>query len=123
LRGIDALKIAMRGEEKRRPDRRAAGARPSYPAEHVERTPAFDYFNEVLTELKTELRLVPIPLTAAIIAIAIPAAIRPYSMAVAPDSFVRNVKSMFFMDSASHVTFQQEPASFGQAPVLLTKNS
>jgi hypothetical protein len=85
--------------------------------------PAFDYFNEVLTELKTELRLVPIPLTAAIIAIAIPAAIRPYSMAVAPDSFVRNVKSMFFMDSASHVTFQQEPASFGQAPVLLTKNS
>jgi hypothetical protein len=77
----------------------------------------------VLTELKTELRLVPIPLTAAIIAIAIPAAIRPYSMAVAPDSFVRNLKSMSFMDSASHVTFQFEPVSFGQEAVVLMKTT
>jgi hypothetical protein len=37
------------------------------------RTPwLFDYFNEVLTEPKTELTAVPTPFTAAMIAIAIP---------------------------------------------------
>jgi hypothetical protein len=34
--------------------------------------------------------LLPTPLTAAMIATEIPAAIKPYSMAVAPDSFFRN---------------------------------
>ena len=42
------------------------------------------YFSEVLTEVNTLFRLEPRPLTAAMIASAIPAAIRPYSMAVAP---------------------------------------
>jgi hypothetical protein len=57
----------------------------------------FDYFNEVLTEVKTELTPVPTPFTAAMIAIAIPTAIRPYSMAVAPDSFLKNVESIAFI--------------------------
>ena len=62
------------------------------------RTPwLFDYFNEVLTEPKTELTLVPRPFTAAMIAIAIPAAMRPYSIAVAPDSSLKNVESIAFM--------------------------
>jgi len=62
------------------------------------RTPwLFDYFNEELTEVKTELTPVPIPFTAAMIAIAIPTAIRPYSMAVAPDSSLKNVESIAFM--------------------------
>ena len=43
------------------------------------------YFSELLTDVKVLLRLVPRPLTAAMIASAIPAAIRPYSIAVAPD--------------------------------------
>ena len=43
------------------------------------------YFNEPLMLLNSVLRLVPTPLTAVMIAIAIPAAIRPYSIAVAPD--------------------------------------
>jgi hypothetical protein len=43
------------------------------------------YFNEVLTDENTVLRLLPRPFTAAMIASAIPAAIRPYSIAVAPD--------------------------------------
>ena len=42
------------------------------------------YFSEVLIEVNCVLRLVPRPLTAAIMASAMPAAIRPYSMAVAP---------------------------------------
>lgn len=44
------------------------------------------YFNEVLIVVNDVLRLVPTPLTAVIIAIAIPVAIRPYSIAVAPES-------------------------------------
>ena len=44
------------------------------------------YFSEVLTEVNTVFRLVPSPLTAAMIASAMPAAIRPYSIAVAPAS-------------------------------------
>ncbi|SHH79139.1 hypothetical protein SAMN05443248_6195 [Bradyrhizobium erythrophlei] len=43
------------------------------------------YFNELLIEVNWLLRLLPRPFTTAIIASAIPAAIRPYSIAVAPD--------------------------------------
>ena len=43
------------------------------------------YFNEVLIESNLVLRLLPNPLTTATIAIEIPAAIKPYSIAVAPD--------------------------------------
>jgi hypothetical protein len=77
----------------------------------------FDYFNEVLTEVMTELIPVPMPFTAAMIAIAIPAAISPYSMAVAPDSFFKNIESIAFMG------FLPRFASTGTAvqflPVLL----
>lgn len=43
------------------------------------------HFNEELIELKLVLRVEPRPFTAAMMASAIPAAIRPYSIAVAPD--------------------------------------
>ena len=49
-----------------------------------------NYFSEVLMASKFELSLLPRPFTAVMIAIAIPAAIRPYSMAVAPDSSLKN---------------------------------
>src|SRR5665213_2918831 len=45
-----------------------------------------DYFSEELIEVNLVFRLLPRPFTVAIIASAMPAAIRPYSMAVAPDS-------------------------------------
>jgi hypothetical protein len=48
------------------------------------------YFNELFTDVNTPFRFVPRPLTAAIIASAMPAAIKPYSIAVAPVSSVRN---------------------------------
>jgi hypothetical protein len=49
-----------------------------------------NYFSELLIATKFELILPPRPFTAAMIATAIPAAIRPYSMAVAPDSSLKN---------------------------------
>jgi hypothetical protein len=50
------------------------------------------YFSEVLIEVKLVLRVVPMPLTAATITMLRPAAIRQYSMAVAPDSSLRNLE-------------------------------
>jgi hypothetical protein len=48
------------------------------------------YFNAVETVVKVVFKLTPRPFTVAIIAMEIPAAIRPYSMAVAPSSFQKN---------------------------------
>src|SRR6516165_7654590 len=52
------------------------------------------YFSEVLMASNLLLRFVPTPFTTAMIARAIPAAIRPYSMAVAPDSSVKNLRKI-----------------------------
>src|SRR5258706_11197388 len=53
------------------------------------------YFSDVLIAPNLVLRLPPMPLTAPMIASEIPAAIRPYSMAVAPDSsFRKRTKSL-----------------------------
>jgi hypothetical protein len=58
-------------------------------------TEVYDYFSEVLMAPNLVLRLPPIPLTAPMIASEMPAAIRPYSMAVAPDSsFRKRAKSL-----------------------------
>src|ERR1700727_1714776 len=48
------------------------------------------YFSELLIDVNLVFRLVPRPLTTAMIASAMPAAIRPYSIAVAPLSSLRN---------------------------------
>jgi hypothetical protein len=56
-----------------------------------------NYFSEVLIVLKFALSWVPTPCTAVMIAIAIPAAISPYSIAVAPDSSLINLKISVFM--------------------------
>ena len=53
------------------------------------------YFNDVLIEENLELSFTPIPFTTAIMASAIPAAIKPYSIAVAPDSSARNLRTIF----------------------------
>ena len=47
------------------------------------------YFNEVLIEENLVLSFTPMPFTTAMMASEIPAAINPYSMAVAPDSSAR----------------------------------
>ncbi len=53
------------------------------------------YFKEVLIDVNLVLSLVPSPFTTAMMASEIPAAIRPYSMAVAPDSSARNALIVF----------------------------
>ena len=49
-----------------------------------------NYFKEVLIDVNLSFREVPRPFTTVMIARAIPAAIRPYSIAVAPDSSNQN---------------------------------
>jgi hypothetical protein len=89
------------------------------------RTPGlFDYFNEVLTEVKVELSPVPIPFTVAMIAIAIPTAMRPYSMAVAPDSSLKNVESIAFMWcclawTSTGTDFQSRQYFYGRKPKVV----
>jgi hypothetical protein len=56
-----------------------------------------DYFSELLTDVNTPLRLVPRPFTAAMIASEIPAAISPYSMAVAAVSSRQKRKTNAFI--------------------------
>jgi hypothetical protein len=53
------------------------------------------YFSAVLTVPKVVVRFVPIPLTTVIMTTAIPAAIRPYSIAVAPDVSRRKLNKVF----------------------------
>jgi len=53
------------------------------------------YLSWVEMLLNLVLRLVPIELTVAMITTEIPAAINPYSIAVAPDSSLRNAKTRY----------------------------
>jgi len=53
------------------------------------------YFSAVETVVKVVLRLDPRVTTTVTMAIEMPAAISPYSMAVAPDSSVRKFLNMF----------------------------
>jgi hypothetical protein len=71
------------------------------------------YFSELLTELNMVFRLLPRPLTAARIAIEMPAAIRPYSIAVAPDSSDKNFKRQYFKPTSWGCVV--EPSKFTDA--------
>jgi len=76
------------------------------------RTPAIFaiYFSEVLTVLNVPLNAVPRPLTAAMMAMAMPVAIRPYSIAVAPDSFFRKLAISFFIVTLPRFLISAEPS-------------
>ena len=69
---------------------------------------ALVHFRELLTDVNTPLRLVPRPFTAAMIAIEIPAAMSPYSMAVAPVSSRQSRKTKFFIVLPSNVFAETE---------------
>lgn len=62
-----------------------SGFRPFDPSQ-VKEESAVLYLSELLIVVYVPFRVVPKPFTAAMIASAMPAAIRPYSIAVAPDS-------------------------------------
>src|SRR5438445_12517088 len=57
------------------------------------------YLSAVETEVKVVFNLEPSPCTTAIIATEMPAAMRPYSMAVAPDSSLAKRRSVFMCNS------------------------
>jgi hypothetical protein len=59
------------------------------------------YFRELLIDVNSVLRLVPRPLTTAMMASAMPAAIRPYSIAVAPDSSDKKLNNIRFNTASS----------------------
>lgn len=58
-----------------------------------------NYFKELLIEPNLSFMVVPRLFTTVMIASAIPAAIRPYSIAVAPDSSDQNFETMRFKTS------------------------
>src|SRR6516165_10818823 len=62
------------------------------------------YFRELLIESNLLLRLVPRPLTTAMIANEMPAAINPYSMAVAPLWSRQNLKTKLFIVSCPQLS-------------------
>jgi hypothetical protein len=74
----------------------AVGDRVSFLEGQPSRDPPRDaarYFNELLMEVNLVFSLVPRPSTMLMIASEMPAAIKPYSMAVAPVSSLKNFKS------------------------------
>jgi hypothetical protein len=79
----------------------------------------FDYFRELLTVVILVLIAVPTPFTAPMIAIAMPAAINAYSMAVAADSSLKNAESTTLMTlrpASSHIWNQGNPSLHDQEP-------
>jgi hypothetical protein len=54
------------------------------------------YFREVFIEVNFAFKLVPIPLTAARMTMEIPAAMSPYSIAVAPESSAKKFEKICF---------------------------
>src|SRR5215510_6419421 len=67
------------------------------------------YLTDDATVLNVPLRLVPTAVTAVMMTTAISAAIRPYSMAVAPDSSRKNIARRFM--THSRCKWRREPVS------------
>jgi hypothetical protein len=72
------------------------------------RTARSHYLSELLIEVNFVLSLVPSPFTTVMIARAIPAAINPYSIAVAPDSSIQNFRMCVFIPQPNTTGFKIE---------------
>jgi hypothetical protein len=79
------------------------------------------YFNELLIDVNWLFRLVPRPLTTAMIASAIPAAIKPYSIAVAPDSSDKNFKKLRFTCASVGLGYWFHPVNLPRRDLKLRK--
>jgi len=73
-----------------------------------------DYFSWLEMLVNVALRLVPRVLTATMIATEMPAAIRPYSMAVAPLSSFRKCRTNFLIERAFIMKTYNGRADIGQ---------
>jgi hypothetical protein len=65
------------------------------------------YRSDELIESNLPLNVEPSPFTAAMMVSAIPAAIKPYSIAVAPESSRKNITTIAFIVSASFFPFSE----------------
>jgi hypothetical protein len=77
-----------------------------------------NYFKEVLTELNLSFKVVPSPFTAVMIASAIPAAIRAYSIPVGPDSSDQSLDNMLLtsrLHSIPKCVVVPKPGTLGNA--------
>jgi hypothetical protein len=79
----------------------------------------YRYFNESLIEVNLVFSFGPRPFTTAMIANAIPAAINPYSIAVAPDWSAQNLRANVTMRGRRRRS-DQEAVSAPQLPVIAT---
>jgi hypothetical protein len=81
------------------------------------------HFKELLIEVNFVFSLLPRPFMMVMIASAIPAAINPYSTAVAPLSSAQNFSSKFFMDrrlpSLGKLSTQATRVSFSNAEIAV----
>ena len=71
------------------------------------------YFSAVLIEVNPVLRVPPMPLTAVMITMLMPAAIRQYSIAVAPESSSRNFESVDPLKTPADVPWHQHANNDG----------
>ena len=69
--------------------------------------------------VKVPLSAVPRPLTAAMMAMAMPVAIRPYSIAVAPDSFFRKLTISCYIVTLPRFHFPTERRYLAPVPVVM----
>jgi hypothetical protein len=67
----------------------------------VGETPSGDYFNDELMSVNLVLKVPPRPFTMAMMAREMPAAIRPYSIAVAPDSSDKKFRNLRFNSTSA----------------------
>jgi predicted permease len=65
-----------------------------------------DYFSELFIDVNRPFRFEPRPLTVAMIARLMPAAINPYSIAVAADWSAKNLENVVFI---SHLLVELDP--------------
>jgi len=84
--GVSAAGVPRNSQINRSPPNGARRGQACWSVPMSSREGGRNYFSELLIEVNLSLRFVPRPLTTAIMASAMPAAIRPYSIAVAPDS-------------------------------------
>jgi hypothetical protein len=86
---------------------------PKTPLKRPRVTKQLCYFSAVCTDVKVVLRPDPTAATTVMIATEIPAAISPYSIAVAPHSLLRNCANRLFMVCPSPVSAQRQDARMG----------
>jgi hypothetical protein len=83
------------GHNEMGPDRNRSPFRPSATGDYWDEYPG-DYFSELFIDVNRPFRFEPRPLTVAMMARLMPAAINPYSIAVAADWSAKNFQNVVF---------------------------